>query len=64
MTLGEALKSLGDNPFALCTVEPFCKTETVEFNGVSTENKIYNYAITEDGLLMDYFGMLRTYERE
>ena len=24
----------------------------------------YNFAITEEGLLMDYFGMLRTYERE
>jgi len=24
----------------------------------------YNFAVTEEGLLMDYFGMLRTYERE
>ena len=53
VTLGEALKSLGDNPFALCTVEPFCKTETVEFNGVSTENKIYNYAITDTVQVID-----------
>ena len=53
VTLGEALKSLGDNPFALCTVEPFCKVETVEFNGVTTENKIYNYAITDTVQVID-----------
>ena len=47
VTLGDALKSVGDNPFALCTVEPFCKTENVEFNGAFTENKIYTYAITD-----------------
>ena len=24
----------------------------------------YNFAISEEGLLLDYFGMLRTYEME
>ena len=53
VTLGDALISLGDNPFALCIVEPFCQVETVEFNGITTQNKIYNYAISDTVQVID-----------
>ena len=37
-----------------------------DYDGFSIDyyGTIYNYAITENGLLMDYFGMVRTYEAE
>ena len=41
VTLGDKLKSLGDNPFALCSLAPFAKTETHRFNG--TDYVVYNY---------------------
>ena len=44
--LGTSLVSLGNNPFALCQVEPFCQVETTEFNGTVSENKIYTYEIS------------------
>ncbi len=47
VTLGTALESLGDNPFALCQIEPFCQTETVDFNGTKTENKNYTYTLSD-----------------
>lgn len=47
VTLGENLKTLGDNPFALCVLEPFCQVETVEFNGKTEEKKIYDYTISD-----------------
>ncbi len=53
VTLGTALKTLGDNPFAMCTVEPFCLTETTEFNGVTAESKNYNYTITDTVSVID-----------
>ncbi len=45
--LGESLETLGDNPFAMCKVEPFCIVETTDFNGTSLETKTYTYAISD-----------------
>jgi len=53
VTLGENLKSLGDNPFAMCEIAPFHITETTEFNGVSTENHIYTYDISDTVKVVD-----------
>ncbi len=38
----------------------------VEYEGFAVDyyGTIYNFATTEDGLLLDYFGMVRTYEAE
>ena len=41
VTLGENLETLGDNPFALCDLEPFAQVTVNNFNG--TENPVYNY---------------------
>ncbi len=51
--LGTALTSLGDNPFALCVVEPFCQIEEAAFNGVVGENKLYNYTISDTVQVID-----------
>lgn len=53
VTLGTSLVSLGDNPFALCTLEPFYQLTTVEFNGLSTEEKVYTYQITDTVQVID-----------
>ncbi len=53
VTLGSSLQTLGDNPFAMCTLEPFCLTESSEFNGVATENAIYTYDISETVKVID-----------
>ena len=44
VTLGEELTVLGDNPFAMCLVEPFGITETSTFNTteVTTANNTYD----------------------
>ncbi len=46
VTLGENLETLGDNPFAMCTLEPFSITEVKNFNGVDYETKIYTFEIS------------------
>lgn len=53
VVLGEQLKTLGDNPFAMCKLEPFCKTEASEFNGTAMENKIYTYDVSESVKVID-----------
>ena len=53
VTLGTALTSLGDNPFALCVVEPFCQIEDATFNGVAGENKIYSYTLSDTVQVID-----------
>ena len=45
--LGENLTTLGDNPFAMCRVEPFGVTETSNFNGIEVENTTYTYDISD-----------------
>ena len=53
VTLGENLKTLGDNPFAMCRLEPFCQVETVDFNGTATENRTYTYDISDSVKVID-----------
>ena len=53
VTLGENLKTLGDNPFAMNIVEPFCLVETADFNGTVTENRIYTYDISDSVKIID-----------
>ena len=53
VTLGSALTALGDNPFALCNVEPFCQVENEEFNSVITEKRIYTYNISDTVMVID-----------
>ncbi len=53
VTLGTALVTLGDNPFAGCDVEPFCQVEVIDFNGSNYENKIYTYTISDTVQVID-----------
>ena len=45
--LGNELTSVGDNPFTMCVVAPFCLEENQEFNGKTITNKIYTYDISD-----------------
>ena len=51
--LGTELTSLGDNPFTMCQLEPFCQEEVLDFNGKSHSNKIYTYDISESVRVVD-----------
>ena len=53
LTLGEKLQTMGDNPFAMCDVGPFCKVEETEFNGTVTKTPIYTYDISETVKVID-----------
>ncbi|MBO5417263.1 MAG: leucine-rich repeat protein [Clostridia bacterium] len=53
VTLGEKLTALGDNPFSMCIVEPFAKTEVKNFNGVDYETKKYTYDISDSVFVID-----------
>ena len=46
-TLGEALVSLGDNPFAMCKLEPFSVKSTETFNGVDYSVDSYTYDVSD-----------------
>ncbi|MBE6916922.1 MAG: hypothetical protein E7470_03315 [Ruminococcaceae bacterium] len=46
VTLGDKLETLGDNPFAMCALEPFYTMEVVSFNGTDYETKLYTYEIS------------------
>ncbi len=45
--LGENLTTLGDNPFAMCKLEPFAQTESKTFNGADVSTKLYDYEISD-----------------
>ena len=51
--LGTELKSVGDNPFTLCKLEPFCQEELQDFNGTSHSVKTYTYDLTDDVKVID-----------
>ena len=53
VTLGKKLESLGDNPFAMCKLEPFCILETKDFNGKTLENRTYTFDISDDVTVID-----------
>ena len=53
VTLGEDLETLGDNPFAMCQLEPFAQTEVTDFNGTELVNSNYTYNISDTVLVID-----------
>lgn len=46
VTLGEKIEKLGDNPFAMCDIEPFHLVEVENFNGVDYVTNVYDYEIS------------------
>ena len=53
VTLGSSLETLGDNPFAMCDLEPFCQTEVTSINGTDYENRTYTYDINSTVSVID-----------
>ena len=53
VTLGEDVEKIGDNPFAMCIVEPFSKIETEKVNGVEKEVVSYNFEISDTVFVID-----------
>ena len=53
VTLGEDLQTLGDNPFAMCVLEPFALTDTTNFNGIESTQYNYNYEISDTVSVID-----------
>ncbi len=53
VVLGEDLEVLGDNPFALCLMEPFHQVEEKNFNGTDHSTKNYNYEISKSVSVID-----------
>ena len=47
VTFSENLKTLGENPFAMCRVAPLHVTETTTFNGVDYTAENYTYDISD-----------------
>ncbi len=53
VTLGENLESLGDNPFAMCKLQPFSTENVVTFNGTDYPATAYTYDISETVKVID-----------
>ncbi len=53
VTLGDKLVLLGDNPFAMCKVEPFAKPDKTEINGHEIETVSYDYNISDKVSVID-----------
>ena len=51
--LGEDLETMGDNPFAMCELEPFCIVETKDFNGMTLEDRTYTFDISDKVKVID-----------
>jgi len=51
--LGENLKELGDNPFAMCKLAPFSISETQTFNGVDYTEDVYTYDLSDNVRVID-----------
>ena len=51
--LGTALKQIGDNPFAYCTLAPFSNIEKEEFNGVTYEKTVYTFDLGDNVRVID-----------
>ncbi len=45
--LGDKLETIGDNPFAMCKLEPFSIIETEEVGGKTYEKIVYTFDISE-----------------
>ncbi len=48
VTLGEKLANIGDNPFAMCALEPFAKVNKVDFNGKVYDEITLDYDLSEN----------------
>ena len=53
VTLGNAIVSIGDNPFAMCAVEPFSIDEVTSFNGVDYVVPVYTFDLSETVSVID-----------
>ena len=53
VTLGGDLVSLGDNPFAMCVVEPFFTTQSETFNGVEYTVPAYDFQLSDTVSVID-----------
>lgn len=53
VTLGTALTSLGDNPFALCRVAPFRQEILTDFNGVDYSTYNYTFPLSDSVQVID-----------
>lgn len=53
VTLSEKLETLGDNPFAMCVLEPFFVKQSVHFNGTDYEAKLYTYELSPTVSVID-----------
>ncbi len=65
VVLGESLKYIGDNPFAMCRIAPFVSVATEEINGREIEVPSYDFAISEYVSVIDgslYFKNINGYE--
>ena len=51
--LGEKITSLGDNPFAMCIIEPFSVDVVETFNGVDTVTKNYTFDFSDTVKVID-----------
>lgn len=53
VVLGEDIEKIGDNPFAMCIVEPFSTTVTEKKNGKEKEVSSYTYDISDTVFVID-----------
>ena len=53
VTLGANLETLGDNPFAMCSLEPFAIPNDQSFNGKTYADSIYTFDLSENVKVID-----------
>ena len=53
VVLGDKLKEIGENPFAMCKLKPFSKTVTTEFNGQTYEETVYTFDVSDKATVID-----------
>ncbi len=53
VTLGNSITTLGENPFAMCLLEPFATVQTDSFNGVEFQTMVYTYDLSDTVHIID-----------
>ncbi len=53
VTLGEDIEKIGDNPFAMCTVEPFSKVVIEEVDDKEVETVSYDFEISDNVFVVE-----------
>ena len=53
VTLGQNIETLGDNPFAMCALEPFAVPDDLDFNGKTYEGAIYTFDLSDNVKVID-----------